>query len=120
MRNGLRVAVKVGFNNIHIKGDNKILIQTVQGRIQSHWKIQVLIQDIFYYLQTGTRVIVHHIFRKGNRAADWLAELGLSLSSTIVWTQVSHREFHYILNENNLGYNHCISHISYKKNKIKI
>ena len=34
MRNGLQAAIKVGFSNIHIEGDNKILIQAVQGRIQ--------------------------------------------------------------------------------------
>jgi len=33
MRNGLRAALEAGFSNIHIEGDNKILIQAVQGRI---------------------------------------------------------------------------------------
>ena len=33
MRNGLRAAVMARFNNIHIEGDNKILIQPVQGLI---------------------------------------------------------------------------------------
>jgi len=79
MRNGVRAALEAGFNNIHIEGDNKILIQAVQGRIQPPWEIQVLVQDILYYLQNYNHVIVHHIFREGNRAADWLAKLGLSL-----------------------------------------
>jgi len=70
MRNGLQAAVTVGFSNIHIEGDNKILIQAVQEFIQPPWKIQVLVQDILYYLQTCNHVIVFYIFREGNRAAD--------------------------------------------------
>ena len=65
--------------------------------------IQVLVQDIHYYLQTCTHVIVHHIFREGNRAADWLAKLGLSLPSPLVWSQVPHRVLSCILLEDNLG-----------------
>ena len=104
MRNGLRPAVKAGFSNIHIEGDNKILIQAVQGCIQPPWEIQVLVQDILYYLQICTHVIVHHIFREDNRVADWLTKLGLSLSSTIVWTQASHKKLRCIVNEDSLGY----------------
>jgi len=100
MRNGLRAAIKAGFTNIHIEGDNKILIHAVQGRIQTPWEIQVLVQDIHYYLQTCTSVIVHHIFREDNRAADWLAKLGLSLSSPLVWSQVPHRNLRCILEDN--------------------
>ena len=104
MRIGLRAALEAGFSNIHIERDNKILIQAVQGRIQPPWEIQVLVQDILYYLQKCNHVIVHHIFREGNRAADWLAKLGLSLSSTKVWNQASHKDLQCILSEDNLGY----------------
>ena len=103
MRNGLRAAIQAGFTNIHIEGDNKILIHAVQGRIQPPWEIPVLVQDIHYYLQTCNNVIVHHIFREGNRAADWLAKLGLSLPSPLVWSQVPHRDFNCILLADNLG-----------------
>ena len=104
MRNGLRAAIEAGFSNIHIEGDNKILIQAVQGRIQPPWEIQVLVQDIIYFLQKCNHVIVHHIFREGNRAADWLAKLGLSLPSARVWNQTSHIDLQCILREDNLGY----------------
>jgi len=33
MRNEIKAAVQAGFTNIHIEGDNKILIQAVQGHI---------------------------------------------------------------------------------------
>ena len=104
IRNGLRAAITAGFTNIHIEGDNKILIQAVQGRIQTPWEIQVLVQDIHYYLQTCNHVIINHIFTEGNRAADWLAKLGLSLSFTLVWCQILHRELSCILMEAILGF----------------
>jgi len=70
MRNGLRAVVKAGFTNIHIEGNNKTLIQAVQGRIQHPGEIQVLVQDILFYLQKCNHVLVQHIFREGNRVAD--------------------------------------------------
>ena len=104
MRNGLRTAIEAGFNNIHIEGDNKTLIQAVQQHIQPPWEIQVLVQDILYFLQKCNHVTVNHIFREGNRAADWLAKLGLSLSSTSLWSQPCHIDLQRILSEDNLGY----------------
>ena len=32
MGNGLQAVVQVGYTNIHIEGDNKVFIHTVQGR----------------------------------------------------------------------------------------
>jgi len=103
MRNGLRTAIEAGFNNIHIEGDNKTLIQAVQQHIQPPWEIQVLVQDILYFLQKCNHVTVNHIFREGNRAADWLAKLGLSLSSTSLWSQPCHIDLQRILSEDNLS-----------------
>ena len=104
LRNGLRAAVEAGFSKVIIEGDNQILIQAIQGLIQPPWEIQVLVQDIHYHIQSCVYAIVTHIFREANRAADWLAKLGLSLSSTIVWNQVSNRDFLCILHQDNLGY----------------
>jgi len=33
MRNGIKVPIQIEFTNVHIEGDNKILIQMVQGDI---------------------------------------------------------------------------------------
>jgi len=103
MRNGIKVAVQSGFTNIQIENDNSILIQPVQGHIETPWKIHVLLQDIHCYSQSCNCVIVQHTFREGNRAANWLAKLGLTLKSTVVWHQISNTAFHCILIEDNLG-----------------
>jgi len=63
MRNGIKVAVQTGFANVHIEGDNNILIQAVLGRVKIPWEIQVLIQDITTYLSRFDLVIINHIFR---------------------------------------------------------
>ena len=63
MRNGFKVAIQAGFTNIHIDGDNHILIQAVQRKIQDPWEIQVLVQDITTFLDNFNNVIINHIFR---------------------------------------------------------
>jgi len=39
MRNSLKVAVQASYTNIQIEGDNKALIQAMQGHIQTPWEI---------------------------------------------------------------------------------
>ena len=39
--NGIKVTVQVDFTNIQIEGDNKILIQAIQGQIQLSWEIKI-------------------------------------------------------------------------------
>ena len=70
MRNGLRVAIHAGYTNIHLEGDNQILIQAVQRRIQVPWEIQTLVEDILAYFQMCNHVRVNHIFRECIRAVD--------------------------------------------------
>ena len=103
MRNGIRAAAQVGFTNIHIEGNNNILIQAVKGIIHTTWKIQVLLQDISSYLHNFTNVIINHVFRDGNCVADWLVNFGLSLHSMIVSDDVPHSGFLRLLYVDNLG-----------------
>lgn len=66
MHNGIKAAVQAGFTHIQIEGDNKTLIQAIQGHFQRPWKIQVLVQDILAYIRLGNRIVIHHIFTKDN------------------------------------------------------
>ena len=70
--------MQAGFINIHIEGK-------VQGHFQTLREIQVLVQDIYSYLQSCNHVIVSYTFREGNYAADWLTKLGLTIQFTVVW-----------------------------------
>ena len=91
------------FKNIHVEGDNKILIQAIQDLIEAPWQIQTLVQNIKTYLQECNSVIITHIFREGNSAADWVAKRGLSIKSSLVWDEVPHRDLLLILSADNLG-----------------
>ena len=104
LRNGLHAAVDAGFCRILIESDSQILIQAILGVIQPPWEIQVLIHDIKQFIQSCIQVEVAHIFREANRAADWLAKLGLSLSSTCVWNQITNRQLLCIIHQDSLGY----------------
>lgn len=119
MRNGIKAVAKAGFTNIHIEGDSRILIQAVKRQIQVPWAIQVLVQDINYFLERFNNVVVYHIFRQGNSAADWLAKFGLTIHSTNVWNLVSHGDLGRILFEDNLGraLEKRVSNLSLKKKK---
>jgi len=70
MRNGIKAAIQACFTNSHIEGDSKILVQAVQGHIQAPWDIQILIKDIYTYIQLCNNVYITHIFREGNYTAD--------------------------------------------------
>jgi len=63
MRNGIKATMQAGFENTHIEGDNKILIQAVKGQIQALWEIQTLLQDKKTCVQDCNRVTITHIFR---------------------------------------------------------
>ena len=63
MKNEIRVTVQAICTNIYI-GENKIIIQVVEGHIQMPSAIQVLIQQIHSYFQSRNYVIVSRIFRE--------------------------------------------------------
>ena len=37
MQNGVRATLQAGFKNIHVEGDNKILIQAFKDQIEAPW-----------------------------------------------------------------------------------
>ena len=65
--------------------------------------MQTLVQDIKLYLQEYHNVIITHIFREGNSAADWVAKRGLSIQSSLVWDAIPHRDLLLIFAADNLG-----------------
>ena len=102
MQNGIKAAIQAGFTDIQIEGDNRILMQAVQRKIQVPWKIQVLVQDITTFLDSFNKVIINYIFIQGNSVANWMAKFGLSIHSTNVWNVVPPRDLCRVLFEDNL------------------
>jgi len=50
MRNAIKAATNMGFKNIIVEGDNKIVIQSIQGEVQVPWRIQAIIQHIRIFI----------------------------------------------------------------------
>ena len=46
MHDGLYVAIYAGCHNIIVEGDNKIVIEALQGKVKTPWQIQRIIKDI--------------------------------------------------------------------------
>ena len=57
MRNGIKKAVQAGFTHIQIEGDNKILIQAVQGYIQPYEKFKYSCKIYYLTLNYVTRLL---------------------------------------------------------------
>ena len=70
LRDGFRLAIQAGFNNIAIEGDNKIVIEALKGKISIPWQIANIIEDIHIWQIQSIQLNVTHIFREANIAAD--------------------------------------------------
>ena len=74
LRDGLRSAIQARFKQIAIEGDNNIVNQALKGHIQVPWQILNIIKDIHIWQTQGTHLLINHIFREANTAADWLSK----------------------------------------------
>ena len=55
------------------------------------------------YLASFINVIITHIFREENTAADWVAKHEFSIQSSLVWDRIPHRELLHIITTDSLG-----------------
>ncbi|XP_056685682.1 uncharacterized protein [Spinacia oleracea] len=73
---GIQEAIRLGIQNLHIEGDNLLVINSLKGIWKVPWKLQNIIQDIKTLLHQFRNVHTQHVFREANRAADWIANVG--------------------------------------------
>ena len=86
MRDGIQAALATGCHNLLVEGDNKIVIQAVQGQIHIPWQIQNLIRDIHNMIPPSVYCLFQHTYREGNMAADWMAKYGCLVRSTSIFS----------------------------------
>jgi len=65
---------------------SKIIIDTINSKIQAPWQVDSIIKDIKALMETTTSITFHHIFCEVNVTADWMAWFGHSITSQIFWT----------------------------------
>eukprot|EP00253_Pinus_taeda_P006223 PITA_06223 len=78
---GLRIAARNGYRNLELEGDSQLVIEMIRKlnngknweQIVSSWRTAGIVQDIGEILKSFYYLIINHIRRKGNKAADFLA-----------------------------------------------
>ena len=73
---GLILAKQGNFRLLHIEGDSSIIIEACIHRRIFSWKLKYILNQIWRLLDECQDVFISHIFREGNRDADFLSNLG--------------------------------------------
>lgn len=71
---GLQLCVKYGVGAVDNEIDSQILLYVLQKKVQAPWAVEFEIRAIFHLLH-GMDTSIEHIYREGNAAADFLANL---------------------------------------------
>jgi len=84
VEDGVLLALRAGYTEIAIEGDNLIVIQALNGEGHIPWQILNIIKDIQLLIQQDVQVSFTHIFREAKMAADWLSKFGHSITHTCI------------------------------------
>jgi len=81
---GLRIAVRNGYMNLEIEGDSQVAVEMLRKlnngkdskQVARRWRTAGIVQDLAELLKRIEYKIINHVRRKGNNAADHLANWG--------------------------------------------
>lgn len=76
LRDGLLTILLPIPQNLFLESDSKILIDTINGRIDIPWRIKFFVQDIRFLACQFSNITFQHIHRETNFVADSLDDLG--------------------------------------------
>jgi len=84
LHQGLRIAIRNGYTNLEITGDSQIVVDMLrrlnngQGweKVTKSWRTTDIVQEIADFIKRIDYRLISHVRRKGNQAADWLANWG--------------------------------------------
>ncbi|KAL6141054.1 hypothetical protein ACLB2K_059345 [Fragaria x ananassa] len=75
-----------GFSNIQVESDSKLVIDAINGRISTPWRLLKIIQDIRMIAMSFTSISFKYIFREANFVADAnIAHEGHLLPNGCTW-----------------------------------
>ena len=69
----IKLALKVGINNLWLEGDSLNIINYLKGIVPPSWKIQNLIEETHTDFGKFKKIHRGHVYREANPAVDWLA-----------------------------------------------
>lgn len=82
------MVIGVGWENVEIEGDSKLIIETMKGNMKEGWAIKRMIEDIWHLLTILERFELKYIFQEGNVVADEMATLGLRVYGLRCWREI--------------------------------
>jgi len=103
LHDGIQAAFLSGCRNMEIEGDNMVIIQAIQGRIQVPWQLRNIVIEIKATLDQCAQVMIRHIYREANMAADWLSKFGHSVPVNLLFSECAATEFRTIIQEDWVG-----------------
>lgn len=103
LRNGILLAKEKGFHIISIEGDNLTVITILHGHYLCPWKMHMIIDDIRSILQDFTCNSIHHIYREGKQAADYVASMGHGFRTHQDINPYMNAKFSHLLSHDKLG-----------------
>jgi len=65
------------FDHLIVESDSKILIDMISDKFKFNGNIPILVHRIRKLLRMDWHVQINHIWRKGNKSADWLASFSI-------------------------------------------
>jgi len=103
LRDGLQAVISGGYRKLEIEGDNMLIIQVIQDRAQIPWQLRNIILEIKGLLNQCFQVMIRHIYREANMAADWLSKYGHSAPFNLLLAECDALEFRTIIQEDWAG-----------------
>jgi len=84
LHQGLQIAIRNGYSKLEITGDSQLAVDMLrrlnngQGweKVTKSWRTAGIVKEIAALLKRIDYRIISHVRRKGNQAADWLANWG--------------------------------------------
>lgn len=104
MEMGLELAIRMGISKVMLQMDNQAAILALQGSDDYGGECAHIVQHCRnLIINNSWEVLLRHVYREGNRAADWLANVGVMQNSRIELIQVPPLELGRILHEDLMG-----------------
>lgn len=101
---GLELAIRMGISKVMLQMDNQAAILALQGSDDYGGECAHIVQHCRnLIINNSWEVLLRHVYREGNRAADWLANVGVMQNSRMELIQVPPLELGRILHEDLMG-----------------